>query len=421
MVEIIVHVPSASNIYSSGNSSGGTLALHELVKCIQTAYASDKPYDISDKKNTLIIYGENEYGNKYKGNHVLRWICLDLHFYPKWIQKTWNYKDLICHWESSDKNTFLLNVLSINPLYKHLHLKRKGTCHLYKKRLHKRDPIIEIHPKDSICIDDLPTVDVVRILNSVEVFYSYDEYTWINLGAILCHCKLVIVPFVYKTKNEFIKDKSFDFPKFPQMFAWGKDDMGSIEYTEDDIHELKEFVQTRTSLNVTRFLKNIDDYFNNRPHEIPTVFDLLYDKYTPFIAVDQNIDDELYFIDFKLDLHTANLHESGHDFIFHKDKKSFYIRRNSIHLLKDSLETIHWDDIREFIGCIFNHLGNTHIICKNESVQNGWGTFVDVVRINGKWFYEGDEFVPQFFKRHPNPPNGNPYAPKKSIKKISNY
>jgi hypothetical protein len=418
MVEIIVHCTQNSNIFSSGHASGGYTALNNLVQLINksnykniTARISNKAYDIPDKENTLIVHGEAEIGNEYNAIHVLHWICLDLHFYPKSILNSWNYKDLVCHWESSNKNAFLLNVLSINPLYKHVHLERKGTCHIYKKRLHSKEPVVHVHDEDSICLDDMPTLDLVKVLNSVEICYSYDEYTWINLGAILCKCKLVIVPYFYKTKDEFIKNKSFEFPKFPQMFAWGKDDLQTIHYNDDDIDELKQYVENKSD--VHRFLKNIDDYFNNKPCDIPTVFDILHDTYTPFIAVDENIIDDLYFIDSRLDLHTANLHETGNDLIFHRGGKSFYINKNRIHILKDCLSTIDTDDISEFVGYIFDQQGYRHIICKNQSVQNAWGTFVDVVRKNGKWLYDGKEFIPNFYKHHPNPPDGDSSFPKR--------
>ena len=60
------------------------------------------------------------------------------------------------------------------------------------------------------------------------------------------------------------------FKKINSMIAWGENDLVNINYDENDVNELIEFINN-LSKSVDIFLEDIYCYFNSIPVYIPTV------------------------------------------------------------------------------------------------------------------------------------------------------
>lgn len=130
---------------------------------------------------------------------------------------------------------------------------------------------------NSICIDNMKIVDIVDIFNKCKYFYCYDLKTFLFIGAILCNCKVILIPDK-RTKNEYIKDSIFrNFVDISKFFAWGIDDVSNINFNSDDIYNMKQYILD-LSLSVNEFLDDINSYFNEKIIKSPTVDEIYYKK-----------------------------------------------------------------------------------------------------------------------------------------------
>ncbi len=232
--------------------------------------------------NTIVIYPDGNEYNPLKAKHVIRWILLEIgtQYRDKHFYKKWSPNDLVYHWQPSKTNIKILNCTFINPLFKYTNsIRVNNSCYLFKKRKFIDNNIHVHHPTDSICIDDLEISDVVKILNTTINFYCYDIKTFIFIGSIICKCNTIIIPYdEYSTKEDFIKTSIFyNFPKFINMFSWGINDISSINYTDNDITELLQYISSLSDT-VTSFLDDLWSYIHKRDYDIPTIQKIYYDE-----------------------------------------------------------------------------------------------------------------------------------------------
>ena len=118
-------------------------------------------YALKDEinKNTIVIYPDGNEYNPLNAKNVIRWIILEIgtNYRDKIFFKKWNPNDLVYHWQPTKPNIKILNNTYINPSFINLKIKRnKDCCYLIKKRRIIEKKIIYVHPKNSLCIDDLP-------------------------------------------------------------------------------------------------------------------------------------------------------------------------------------------------------------------------------------------------------------------------
>jgi len=225
---------------------------------------------------TLVIYPDGNYGNPLNAKNVMRWILLEIGttYRPYDICKTWKQNDLVYHWEASNisKNTKILNTCVIDDIFKNNNIPRKynSSCYLIKKRLFYESTISTVHPPDALCIDNLSKNVIVDAFNKYEKFYCYDLKTFFIIGAIICGCKVILVPDS-RNKSEYISESVFrDFEKINCFFAWGEEDLSSINYTANDLNDLINYLNN-LSKSVDVFLEDVYNYFNSLPVNIPTV------------------------------------------------------------------------------------------------------------------------------------------------------
>ncbi len=225
---------------------------------------------------TLVIYPDGTYDNPLFAKNVMRWILLEIgtSYRPLDILKTWESDNLVYHWEKSNiaKNEKILNVTSIDKIYvnKHLNKKDNSSCYLIKKRNFYNWDKKLIHSNSSICIDNLSSDKIVNIFNTCEKFYCYDLNTFLIIGSIICGCKVILIPDERTKENYFNLSMFANFKKINSMIAWGENDLVNINYDENDVTELIEFINSLSN-SVDIFLEDIYCYFNSIPENIPRV------------------------------------------------------------------------------------------------------------------------------------------------------
>jgi hypothetical protein len=167
-----------------------------------------------DINQTVVICGEALVGVPFGAKHVVRWIMNTpgvcggdglygesdhIFQYNPWYPVNEKYKV-----------QGLLTVIDLDyqlKTYQNKNLPtRKGGAYLVRKGHSKeRDQ----HPKDFVHADPLlekmTDEQAADFFNSIEIFISYDDMTWISVQAALCGCESIIIPGEGERSEENLK------------------------------------------------------------------------------------------------------------------------------------------------------------------------------------------------------------------------
>jgi len=166
--------------------------------------------EINDK--TIVIYPEIVSGNPLNAKNVIRWILLDLGIeMPLTHYKNWEETDLVYNWETKTTNSKILCCPFQNKIFKNINLNtRTKSCYLIKKgRLFTN--IKNMHPEDSICIDNLSLKEINDIFNESKYFYCYDPKTMYIIYAAICGCIPIIKDYNDLTEDEYFRSNILNF------------------------------------------------------------------------------------------------------------------------------------------------------------------------------------------------------------------
>ncbi len=235
-------------IYAPGDytpNGGGCVALHKL--CHNISSCGEQCYIMTSKKNpdylgiqinekeaielctttdAIAIYPEVTIGNPFRSHKVMRWILYHVRDHGEF--GVYAASDLIYMYAPFFKLRFYqevhgelrANELNLDIFY-NKHLERKGSCYLIKKGNNKE----QIHPADSIMLDDYPQKGgneyLSHIFNTTEIFYSYDTATFLSVFASLCGCLSVVMPEVDGEPEVWHNG----FPYFKHGIAYGYEDI----------------------------------------------------------------------------------------------------------------------------------------------------------------------------------------------------
>lgn len=120
-----------------------------------------------------------------------------------------------------------LRVTYLNETYRQTNFgPREGSAYIVRKGAHR---IIDRHPPDAICVDDLSHEEKAAVFNSVAVFYSYDPYTLYTLYASLCGCLSVYLP------EDGVTLEQWSPAERPPALAYGADDLDYAKRTRTDL------------------------------------------------------------------------------------------------------------------------------------------------------------------------------------------
>lgn len=161
---------------------------------------------LRDLRNAIVVYPEVVSGNPLGSRQVVRWFLYkpgkltgrtdysenELYFF---FNPVFNDESI----NNDDSN--LLRMLMMHECYKKTNFgNRSGSCFIVRKG---KDRVLDQHPPDAICVDDMSHEEKAEIFNNVEYFYSYDLYTLYSVYAALCGCISVIVPEAGTTRDEW--------------------------------------------------------------------------------------------------------------------------------------------------------------------------------------------------------------------------
>jgi hypothetical protein len=269
---------------------GGIVVLHYLAKIIndlnhpnfyaklflynnlryKNIFCNDFVNDINEiNENTIVIYPETISGNPLNCHNIVRWVLLELGIeMPKDHYKNWNQNDLIYHWESKDKlNNKILRYHWINPIFNNKKLIRNKTCYLIKKGklIHKNRK--DIHPKESICLENLGLEEIANIFNESTYFYCYDPKTMYIIFAIFCGCIPIIYPIENISKTQYLEQSIFkkDNNIYDKGIAYG-DSFKEINHAINTLNEAKNDIMNlleSDKITIDNFLNDLLIYFNN--------------------------------------------------------------------------------------------------------------------------------------------------------------
>lgn len=177
----------------------------------------------------IIIYPEIIEGNPLQGKHVVRWI-LGLPYIEKY--STYNKSDIIFYYTEYYYNEHLgckdniLMVLDFNTgIFKDAHQERSGSCYTIRKG----EVTTQIHPDDSVFISYSDAGNLIKLselFNTSEIFYSYDNFTFLSVQAAMCGCLSVVIPDKNVSKEEWLQKS-----KFTNGIAYGLDDIDRAKTT----------------------------------------------------------------------------------------------------------------------------------------------------------------------------------------------
>jgi len=149
------------------------------------------------RKNSIIIYPEDLYGNPLLGKNVVRWF---LYFYRyENTPKAYNNNDFFITYRD------LFNSPKLNPLCNKVHLnyfnsqlyhqfnygERKGKCYILRKGANRED--LPNSFDGPVFNNNMSQKDLVRIFNEHKYCYSYDTQTFYTTIAAVCGCIPIIV------------------------------------------------------------------------------------------------------------------------------------------------------------------------------------------------------------------------------------
>lgn len=216
---------------------------------------------VFNRKKTIVVYPEVEYGNFLKAKHVVRWLLF--HNRYDGDDKAYGKKDLFfCYRE-------VFNDKKLNPdcrmlkltnfdydLYKPTNnIKREGTCYIIRKGSSRLDLPSSF---DGVVIDNLSEEEKVKIFNSCEYCISYDTQTFYTTIAAYCGCKTFVIPEDGKSRADYLtsEDKHYGI-----AYGYSEEE---ICFANDTISMVKEEIQeleNENKKNVIDFVSVVSNFF----------------------------------------------------------------------------------------------------------------------------------------------------------------
>lgn len=264
---------------------GGLKVLHKLCHLLnergQDAYLIpvdfNQPFGVYENYNTkmvtqevldnledvVVVYPESWYGNYLNAPNVVRWM---IGFPSEKHIDTWDNKDLwfwylpfyITEKYNKDSENFLYIGEQHREIFFDRGLSRRGSCWTLRKA---KDYITEkhyIHPKDSIFIPYHAAGDLVglsNLFNSKDIFYCYDNYTYISIQSLMCNTDTVVIP------NNKTKDQFFDGYRLNKYLAYGIEDLPRSRSLRQEFFNELDIIEQDTIKQLDTFIDKCYAYF----------------------------------------------------------------------------------------------------------------------------------------------------------------
>jgi hypothetical protein len=264
---------------------GGLKVLHKLCHLLnergEDAYLIpldfNQPFGVYENYNTkmvtqevldnlddvIVIYPESWYGNYLNAKNVVRWMI----GFPSEVHiNTWNDNDLwfwyLPFYVTEKYNKHKDNMLYIGEQHRDIfynrNLDRIGSCWTLRKAQDYIKPEQYIHPKDSTFIPYHAAGDLAslsNVFNSKDIFYCYDNYTYISIQSLMCDTDTIIIPH-NKTKEEF-----FNGYELNKYLAYGIEDLPRAKSIRNEFNDHLNKIEQDTLKQLDNFIDKCYDYF----------------------------------------------------------------------------------------------------------------------------------------------------------------
>lgn len=220
---------------------------------------------LDNLNDVIVIYPESWFGNYLNAPNVVRWLIgppsedhvitwkdSDLWFWYIPFYLNDKYK--------KDTDNFLCITEQHRDVFYDMKFKRSGTCWSLRKAQDKIKPDQYIHPKDSYFIPYHAAGDIIglsKLFNSKELFYCYDNQTYIMIQALMCNTDVIVVPVPNIDKQRF--QMGYDLNKY---VAYGIEDLERSRSIRPQFFDNLDMMEHKSLLQLDNFIKKCHDYFS---------------------------------------------------------------------------------------------------------------------------------------------------------------
>ena len=225
----------------------------------------NKAYSLAKNDNVVVIYPEIMSGNPLEAKHVVRWLLHDPGFHTKKIY----YEPGELYFRFTEAiNPFIFpgshtsnEYLTVTHFPLHLYnqidalkeIDRKGSAYCLRKGISKK---ITHDLHDSVCIDELSHSEISEIFKRVKYFYCYDTLTTFVHLAVVCGCKVILMP------DSGILKKDWGSEIDQKMVSYGVDEINMPTMEPELALNYLRSLQESGPKSVQRCLNEIDKFFN---------------------------------------------------------------------------------------------------------------------------------------------------------------
>lgn len=214
--------------------------------------------------DVIVVYPESWFGNYLNAPNVVRWMIgfpSDDHI------KTWDDKDLWFWYvpayitdvyTQKDSDNLLYVAEQHRDIFYDYKQSRQGSCWTLRKATNIVTSKDYIHPQDSIFIPYHAAGDLVglaNLFNSTNLFYCYDNYTYLHIQALMCNNDTIVVP-LNKSKEDF-----FNGCELNKYVAYGVDDLPRSRSIRNEFFDHLDVVENKTIKQLHTFVEKCYDYF----------------------------------------------------------------------------------------------------------------------------------------------------------------
>jgi len=213
-------------------------------------------------EDCIVVYPEIINGNPLNINNAVRWLLYRPGFHTGEIK--YNKNDIFFFFQKSFDDEKLnkfrdhyLNVVWIrDDIYKQTNFgERQGSCYMLRKGKGRK---IVHDLEDSILLDNKTHIETAKIMNNCEYFICYDLHTMYTAYAVLCGCKVVVIPADGITKDQRQPNKVFQ-----SGIAYGFDDLDEALRTRHLLYDALKKQEMEANKTVEFFIKRTYELFGN--------------------------------------------------------------------------------------------------------------------------------------------------------------
>lgn len=218
---------------------------------------------LDNLNDVIVVYPESWFGNYLNAPNVVRWM---LAFPSEQHIKTWGEKDLwfwlFSFYITNKINKHSENILFVNEQHRDVFydkkMLRKGSCWTLRKSQDTIKPHQYIHPADSTFIPYHSAGDILalsELFNSRELFYCYDNYTYLFFQSTMCNTDSIVIP-QGRTKEAFINGHPLN-----RYVAYGPDDLPRAKALRNEFFDHLDFIEQNTIKELHIFVDKCNEYF----------------------------------------------------------------------------------------------------------------------------------------------------------------